>query len=167
MDLKVLPLEELSPTAIWTHLDPETRQLAARSLYADKESRREGDLAIATTLRFREIAVRKLPLEQRIGYLTRAVHPDDSLAASLLVALHLEQRRPLLEAFLTALGIPQTDGVIDPDHELVAQDESALSDAIGQLDARFEAPEIDLYLACLLAMDPDPWAALIPLLRRR
>ena len=36
MDLQALPLEELSPTAIWAALDQETRQLAARSLYADK-----------------------------------------------------------------------------------------------------------------------------------
>jgi hypothetical protein len=140
---------------------------AARSLYADKDARREADGAIATTLRFREVAVRKLPTEQRVNYVVGRVRPDDSLAASLLVALHLDQRRPLLEAFLTALEIPQKDGVIDPDHELQAPDEETLSNAIKQLDERFEAPEINLYMACLLAMDPDPWAPLIPELRKR
>ena len=48
MDLNELSLEDLSPASVWSALDPETRQAAARSLYADKEARREADMAIAT-----------------------------------------------------------------------------------------------------------------------
>ena len=47
------------------------------------------------------------------------MRPDDSLATSLLLALHLGRRQPLLSAFLDRMGIPHDEGMIDPDHELV------------------------------------------------
>ena len=117
--LRDLPEEKLTPSHLWAELDPETRKLAAQSVYSDaweeQSARTEANHAIASALRYREQAVRRLPLEKRVDYLVRAVRPDDSLARSLLLALHLTQRTELLEAFLDSLGVPQSGGVIDDD----------------------------------------------------
>jgi hypothetical protein len=162
-----LPLEELSPAGLWSALDEVTRRDAALSLYRgewnDPAGRQEADAAIAAAVRFRPLAVRKLPLEKRIGYLLKVVRPDDSLATSLLLALHLDRRRPLLKCFLDRLGIPQEDGMIDPDHEVDPPGVERLREAVASLRDGFPDPEVDLYLASLLAMEPDTWGGLTEL----
>jgi hypothetical protein len=163
-----LPLKGLSPAGLWSRLDDATRRDAAHSLYRgewdDPAGRHEADAAIAAAVRFRPVAVRKLPLEKRIGYLLRAVRPDDSLATSLLLALHLGLRRPLLESFLDRLGIPQESGMIDPDHDVEPPARERLREAVAGLREEFPAPQVDLYLASLLAMEPETWGGLAELL---
>lgn len=168
MEIRELPLDGgLSPSLVWSAVDPETRRAAALALYRDKAGRAEGDAAIATALRFREVAVRKLPVEQRVGHLLRSVRIDDSLASSLLIALHLEDRKPLLTAFLDDLGIPHDGGLIDPAHDMQPPDENAVTAAVERLDREFDAAWVELYLVALLAMDADTWGALAPVLSRR
>ena len=162
------PLEGLSPSGIWSALDDATRRDAVHSLYRgtwdDPAGRHEADAAIAAAVRFRPQAIRKLPLEKRIGYLVRAVRPDDSLATSLLLALHLDRRRPLLGRFLDRLGIPQEDGMIDPDYDVEPPDVDRLREAAAGLREEFPAAEVDLYLRSLLAMEPETWSGLAELL---
>ncbi len=111
--LERLPLDELVPSDIWAELDPETRRRAAEALYrggASSESgRRHADVALAARLNFREVAVRRLPVERRVQYLVGRVRPDDALASSLLLAMHLDHRRSLLEAFLDAARDPEPE----------------------------------------------------------
>jgi hypothetical protein len=165
--LKGISLDELTPTALWRQLDSETRRIAANSLYRgewdDPAGRREADNAIAEAIRFRGAAVRKLPVERRVDYLLRAVRPDDSLARSLLLALHLDQRRGLLETFLDQLEIPQEGGMIDPDFDLQPPEAERLSQAVQKLREGHPADEIDVYLASLLAMEPETWGGLAEL----
>jgi len=162
--LSRLDLHDLSPARLWAALDPADREEAARCLYRpggeQVAARREADRAIAAALNFREVAVRKLPAERRIGYLLRAVHADDALASTLLTTLHLEERVPLLEAFLDHLGIPQSDGLIDEDHEVEPPSAERLRGAVAHLREGFPAERVELYLASLLAMDPETWGAL-------
>ncbi len=167
--LRDLELEHLSPARLWARLDPATRTEAARTLLRsdDPAQRAEANVAIATRLRFRPAAVQKLPVERRVGYLARAVAADDSLAGSLLLALHLGERRDLLAAFLDRLDIPHENGLIDPDHELGPPSEDALRAAADALDAAFPGDRVDLYLASLVALDPRTWAGLRPVLERR
>lgn len=164
-----LPLDGLSPAKLWSALDETTRREAAHSLYRgswdDPAGRHEADSAIAAALRFRPVAVRKLPLERRIDYLLRVVRPDDTLATSLLTALHLDRRRPLLQFFLDRLGIPQEDGMIDPDHDLEPPAPDRLADAVAGLRAEHPGPEADLYLISLLVLDPETWGGLADVLR--
>jgi hypothetical protein len=165
-------LEELTPSRLWSALDTETRASAARALYSkgrgvSDAARLEADLAIAHALKFRASAVRKLPLERRIAYLSRAARPDDGLAASLLLALHLETRASMLASFLDFLGIPHENGLIREDHELEPPDPSALEAAVNELFEAFPAEEVSLYLASLLAVDRETWRGLAPLLARR
>ncbi len=166
-----LALDDLAPARVWAALDADTRRQAAESLYRGERSSEVGrghaDLAIAARLRFREIAVRRLPIERRVQYLIGQVRPDDSLASSLLLALHLDRRRPLLEQFLTRLGIPNEDGLIRDDHDLRPPESGLLAQAAeGAYQDHAEA-DVDLYLASLLAMDGDVWRGLVPVLRGR
>ena len=159
--------DRLSPLRLWSALDPETRLLAARSLYAhdwgQSPTKREADLTIAATMRFRDAMVRQLPVDKRAAYLAKIGTPSENLASSLLLALHLEQRRPILGAFLDALGVPHRDGLIAEDHELKAPDAKTLEAAVKKIGASFDAAEVDLYLATLLALDPDTWGGLTEL----
>ncbi|HEX5043333.1 MAG TPA: hypothetical protein VFV75_10535 [Candidatus Polarisedimenticolaceae bacterium] len=161
MSFEELDFQGLTPARLWRSLAAEERMLGARAFFAhawaDGSARREGELAIARALRFREDAVRKLPLDKRAGYLAKAVQPADSLAGSLLLALHLEERRALLAAFLDALGIPHENGMIAEDHDVQPPGEGALARAAEALGSRFPAREVDVYLASLLALDPETW----------
>ena len=171
MSFQDLDLRTLTPARLWRSLDAEERMLAARALFThawgDPSARREGEMAIARALRFREEAVRKLPVDKRAGYLAKAVQPVDSLAGSLLLALHLEERRGLLSAFLDALGIPHEGGMIAEDHTLTPPGTDALARATEALDARFPSREVDVYLASLLALDPGSWDGLADVLETR
>ena len=157
-------MDDHSPARLWPCLDPEIRTLAARSLYdgsgENAEGRREADAAIARALRFRPTAVRRLPIEKRVAHLVRAVKLGDSLTSTLLLAFHLEHRRPLLVAFLEALGIPHQDGIIAEDHDLQPPEPEALGKAAAVLFERFPAHQVEVYLASLLAMDRVVWGGL-------
>jgi hypothetical protein len=164
-----IAIDDLTPSRLWAELDPDTRRLAASAIYDnpwdDASMPAEANAAICAALRFRPIAVRKLPVTKRVEYLARAVRPDDALASSLLRSLHLAHRRELLAAFLDAVGVPQENGVIDGDTEIELPETERLAQAIAGLRGRFPAEEIELYIACLLAMDPEPWARLADVVR--
>ena len=166
--LERVPIDRLSPLRLWTALDPETRLAAARSLYAhdwgQSPTRREADLTIAMAMRFRDTMVRQLPVDKRAAYLAKVGAPTENLASSLLLALHLEQRRPILASFLDALGVPHHDGLISEEHEMKAPEAKVLKAAVAKIGASFDAAEVDLYLATLLALDPDTWSGLSELL---
>ena len=71
----------------------------------------QADQAIATALKFRPAGVRKLSVDTRIDYLVRRDRPDDALASSLLMALHLGCRQALLRGFLDELsGVDHSSG---------------------------------------------------------
>ena len=160
--LSDLTLDECTPVRVWAALDPETRRLAARALWAsDPEMREQAVQALASTLNFRPAGVRKLSPDRRIDYLARRVRPDDALASSLLMALHLGGRQALLTAFLDELGIPNEDGLIDANIKPEPVEGDRLAPAITAIRERFPADEVDLYLVSLLALDPDTWGAVV------
>ena len=163
-------LRELTPARLWAGLDPKTRELAARTVYSDAldddTSRLEADTAIASTLRFRPVAVRKLPIDKRVGYLLGAVRVGDALASTLLLALHLGRRRAILAAFLDQLGIEHEDGVIQVD-EFETPTAEQFTAAVGAVYEAFPADEAEVYFATLIAMEPEAWEGLIDVLERR
>jgi len=167
--LAKLDLEKITPARLWACLEPDLRTSAARAVYGsdDAAHRAEADVAIAERLKFRPAAVRKLPVERRGGYVAGAVFPDDDLASTLLLALHVAERRHLLAAFLDALEIPHDDGMIDPDHELDPPSADDLRRASSTLFDSFDAGDVELYLAALVALDPHSWDGLSGVLRER
>jgi hypothetical protein len=168
--LQDLPLSDLSPAILWAHLDPDVRREAVLAIYGhdfgDHEFRDELDTAIAEAVRFRMVMVRKLPFKKRADYLVRSVHPDDGLASTLLLALHLADRRPLLTAFLDHLEIEHDEGVILDDDDWEPPAESRLEAGVQRLLSEFPRDHVVLYLATLLAMDAERWGALGSLLNR-
>jgi hypothetical protein len=157
----------LTPARLWKELDDETRLSAARSLYAEPNGRREGDAAVAAAIRFRDAAVRKLPVDRRIQYLLRSVVIDEAMASSLLMALHLGDRSDLLGAFLDHLEIPHDGGLIDESYDLEPPDAAHLRGAVEAVESRFPPAHVDVYLLSLLALDEDTWGALRDLLDSR
>ena len=163
--LQNLTLDKLTPARLWPALDEPVRRLAIRAMYGDDPDLRvQADQALADALRFRPAGVRKLPLDKRVDYFVRRVRPDNTLASTLLTTLHLAHRRTLLTAFLDALDVPNDDGLIPPDHEPEPISADRLAPAVETVRARFDAADVDLYLATLLALDPDVWGGLKPLL---
>jgi hypothetical protein len=164
--LEDVSLDKLTPARLWSELDAPTRVQAAEALFeGDPSLRGQAHQAIAAALRFRVAGVRKLSVGKRIDYLARVVRPEHELASSLLMALHLGRRQALLRRFLDLLAIPNEDGLIDADHELGPIDAAALAPAVTGLREQFHAEEVELYLASLLALDPDVWGGLAPLLQ--
>jgi hypothetical protein len=90
----------------------------------------------------------------------------EPLAARLLVSYHLAHQRPMLSAFLDALGIAHENGLItkDPEGPLAAERVAA---AVQALDAQFPRDDVTVYLGTLLTQDPDTWAALAGALEAR
>lgn len=167
--LRKIDLDRPTPSRVWASLDPAVRELAARAMYnRDHEDRRaEADMALAEQLRFRPTAIRKLPVEKRVAYLSRQVRPDDALAGSLLMALHLDHRIPVLAAFLDVLEIPHDGGMISDEYELEAIPEQRLREAAGTLFERMDDDDVEVYLVTLIALDPDTWGGLDGVLRER
>ncbi len=163
-----IDLSQCGPAQLWASLEPEVRLAAARSLYAhdwgEAPTRREADFAIMHGMRFRESAVRQLSADKRASYVARSIRPSDSLAGSMLLALHLEQRRGMLSAFLEALKIPHDSGLIAEDHDMKPPSAAALAKAAKVLRDQFPADEVELYLATLYVLDRVTWAGLEPLL---
>lgn len=163
--------QHLTPARLWTHLRPEERSRAALAFYVqakdDRASRQTADLAIARALRFREASVKKLAPEKKAGYLARLVPADDVLAAALLHALHLEHRRPLLGAFLDAFGIEHEDGVVKAESSAPPPEPAKVASAAEALFGDFPEAEVLVYLASLLAIEPDTWSGVKPVIAKR
>ena len=164
-----IDLSQCGPAQLWASLDPAVRLAAARSLYAhdwgEAPTRREADFAIMHGMRFRESAVRQLSVDKRASYLARSIRPTESLAGSMLLALHLEQRCAMLSAFLEALKIPHENGLIAEDHDMKPPTAAALAKAAKVLRPEFPADKIELYLTTLYILDRETWAGLAPLLK--
>jgi len=153
----------LTPSQLWGTLAPDLRMTAARALYAhdwgESPTRREADFAIMQAMRFRETAVRQLPIDKRAGYLARSLRPNDSLASSLLLAYHLEHKRPLLGAFLDALGIAHKDGLIE-EADTAPPTAATLKKAVASLRSAFPDEDVDLYLTTLYVLDRETWGGI-------
>lgn len=159
--LQKIDLDRLTPSRLWSAMDQDDRLEAARNLYAgeNKEAKMEANMAIAVNLKFRPAAVQRLPVEKRAGYVTRGFRPDDSLATSLLLALHMGDRRDVLVAFLDVLEIPNDAGMIDDDYDLMPPEGEKMAAAVASLEEQFPKDRVELYLATLLAVDPETWTS--------
>lgn len=169
--LRSLAVEGLTTDRVWSSLPVDLRLDAAKAFYVREKGgsahRQMADAAIARAIRFREVSVRGLPPLRRAEHLARSVRPDDRLASALLLALHLELRRPLLAAFLDALGIPHEQGAILEDHETAPPPPERLAAAAIELFSRFPEDHVEIYFASLLAMDRETWGGLESVLRNR
>ena len=108
---------DLSAGRIWRRLTRDERLAAARHFWSEPASEAVGlaDGAVVKILHVRPQAVRTLSAERKASALASVAEPSELLAASLLVALHLGERRALLAAFLDATGLPHDNGLLAED----------------------------------------------------
>lgn len=138
--------------------------MEAAELFWDDEQaadqQMEAVAAIATHMKFRTRSVIALAPERRAKYLAQLPTISDPVAARALVAYHLERRRPMMAAFLDALGVAHDNGLIT--EEKVEKPEPAKVVAAAQeLTSKFPAEDVSLYFATLISQDPETWEPLV------
>lgn len=139
----------------------ERRVEAARAFWGDDQSaeqQAEAILAIASHLKFRPKSAAALPIDRRARYLAGLPSVPETVAARLLVAWHLERQRPMMGAFLDALGIAHDNGLIS--EEMTPLSTERLASAAKALAADHPADEVKLYFSALISQDPETWRAL-------
>ncbi len=150
---------------LWKRLSREERQQAARHFFAEPPPEVIGT-AIGAIVKVRHVrpqVARTLPPEDQARTLASVLEVGEALAASLLVALHLGERREMLKAFLDATGLPHEEGILKEDADAVTLDETALRAGVGALAGRFPVHEVKTYLNTLWLQDPERWEGLAAL----
>lgn len=158
-------LSSFRPSRIWKRLTAERRQQAAEVFWTDEQSTEqqiEAITSIASHMKFRTKSVVGLPLDRKVKYLLGLPAMTDSIAARSLVAYHLEHQRPMMGAFLDALGIAHEDGMINEDNVIVPEAEKVTA-AAAEIAGKYPADEVWLYFSTLVSQDPETWAALVDL----
>ena len=150
------------PSQLWKQLSPERKLLAAEAFWRDENASVEQADAVATIaqrIKFRAKSVMGMPLDKKARQLSTMPSVSELVAARLLVAYHLAEQRPMMRAFLDALGIKHDDGLIE-DEDVQAPTADALRNAAKILAASHPADDVSLYLSTLIWQDPETWGAL-------
>jgi hypothetical protein len=117
--------------------------------------------AVIKARRLRPQVARALPPEEQARALAGVLDPGEPVAASLLVALHLGERRPLLTTFLDAAGLPHDDGILrDDEGEVQPLTEGPAREGVRALVAAYPREHVETYLNTLWLQDPDRWQVL-------
>lgn len=151
-------LWQTTSNRLWKTLSPEEKSMAAAELVKDQSAliRASVTAVVADARKMRPIAARKLPAESQARVIATVRDPGEILASSLLVALHLGPRKPMLVAFLDALGLPHEDGVLkDEATEAVPLED--LKKACAAISGE-PASAIRIYLNTLWLQDAERWA---------
>ena len=152
------------PSRVWKDLPTDLRLAAATAFWADEDdaaavAQYEAIATIARRLNFRPKSVRALPDERRAKQLAQMADVSDAVASRALVAYHFSGQRPLMSAFLDALGIAHDQGLIKED-EVAPPDAAKVAAAVKTVRAAFPDDAVTLYLKTLVSIDPETWAAL-------
>src|SRR5258708_25893517 len=153
--------ENLTPSRMWRQMSPEQRQRAARAFWSDEEAtddQLQAALLIAQQKKFRPKTVIGLDVERKAKHLASIASLPEVLAARALVVYHLADQRPMMGAFLDALGIAHDNGLIKDDS--AKPDAAKIAAAAAQIAKQFPAEDVRLYLTTLLCQDPQTWGAL-------
>jgi len=108
----------LTPSRLWKQLTLEQRTRAARAFWEDPEAtddQLQAALLIAQQKKFRPKTVVGLDIDRKARHLATLGTVPDQIAARTLVVYHLAEQRPMMAAFLDALGIAHENGLIQED----------------------------------------------------
>jgi hypothetical protein len=122
-------------------------------------------LLIAQQKKFRPKTVMALDEERRARHLASFPSIPETMAARALVAYHLAAQRPMMGAFLDALGIAHEEGVIQA--EDIKPDAASLAPSVDRIAETYPQADVALYLNTLLCQDPETWGALRPIVEER
>jgi hypothetical protein len=157
------------PSQVWKDMPADKRVLAAEAFWRDRESpeidvqQLEAVATLARRLNFRTRSIQALPVERRARHLAQVSELGDTVATRALIAYHFSHQRPLMAAFLDALGIAHDNGLITAE-DVAPPDEARLLKAVDAVKAAFDPSDVDLYLRTLAVLDAGTWANLPGLL---
>lgn len=152
----------MRPVKLWRGLSPDARTSAAAAFWRDDQTQMEQGEAvalIARQIKFRPKSVMTLPVEKKAKHLAGMAGVSDLLAARLLIAYHLDQQRPMMGAFLDALGIKHEEGLITEESPSAPEPEK-LDAAVKSLSETYPKADVARYFWTLLWQDPETWGGL-------
>jgi hypothetical protein len=153
------------PTAarLWKKLSRDERNAAAAAFWKETPPEVAGPAlaAVVQARHMRPQVARSLPPDEQARALASVLNLGEPVAASLLVALHLGERRTMLTTFLDAAGLPHENGVLKDDAGEEAIAEPAARRGMDALRAAgHTAEQVRTYLNTLWLQDPDRWTVL-------
>jgi hypothetical protein len=156
-------MTETSPTAarLWKSMTPAQRVAAAGAFWGDEQAtddQIQAVMLIAQQKKFRPKSVIALDVDRKVRHLASIVNLPEALAVRVLIVYHLAAQRPMMGAFLDALGIAHENGLIQEDS--VVPEAGKLAPAAAELARQFPPEDVSLYLNTLLSQDPGTWGAL-------
>ena len=153
---------DTSAARVWKRLTREEKLAAARHFWAEppREVLGAAHAAVVQALRVRPQSARTLSPERKAAALASAVEPGELLAAALLVALHLGERRALLGAFLDAAGFVHDDGLIADEPASPPVSEGVARRAYEAVSKAFPEDQVRTYLNTLWLQDHERWGVL-------
>jgi hypothetical protein len=151
----------LTPSRLWKQMTLDQRIRAARAFWEDPEAtddQVQAALLIAQQKKFRPKTVIGLDVDRKARHLATLSGLPDAMAARALIVYHLAEQRPMMGAFLDALGIKHEQGLIE--EEAVKPDADKIGPAAALLAQQFPADDVRIYLNTLLSQDPETWGGL-------
>ena len=149
------------PSRIWRRLPTDWRLKAAEAFWRDgaaASAEAQAIGALARHLNFRHKSVTALAADRKARYLGSLPAIPDALAARLLVVYHLAEQRPMMAAFLDALGMAHDNGVIA--EQVKPPGAVPIQKAARDLLAKFPRDAASVYLATLVSRDEETWGAI-------
>ncbi len=118
------------------------------------------DREVAAELKFRPVGIVKLPMATRAKRARAILESKNAveLAYEVLGAHLIKHHKALVTGFLDATGVKHEDGMIE-DVDVEKPDGAKVAAAVKDLDAKFPAEEVTLYLA----LAAEQWASVKPI----
>jgi hypothetical protein len=154
-------LTTTTPARLWKKMTLPHRQKVALAFWrADEadEDQVQAAMLIAGQKKFRPKFVMGLDDDRRAKHLASMPTIPETVAARALIAYHLDAQRPMMGAFLDALGITHENGVIQ--EEDVKPDAAKIAPAVDAIAASYPVDDVALYLNVLVCQDPGTWGGL-------
>jgi len=123
------------------------------------EQQVEAMVLLSRRLKFRPKSIQSMSIERRAKHLAAVTDLSDALVGRALIAYHFAAQRPMMMAFLDALGIAHDNGLIAAD-DVPPPPQPQLIEAVEKLRAAYPPDVVELYLQTLLALDGDTWTGL-------
>jgi hypothetical protein len=154
---------ETSASRVWKKLSREDKRLAAATFLEEPPPELLAG-ALGAVIRVRKLrpqVARAMSNEALADALSTVLDPGEPLVSSLLISLHLGLRRPLLVAFLDALGLPHEQGLLKEEADAFpAPTTAALRKAAAAIAPGFPHDQIGVYFNTLVLQDPERWQGL-------
>src|SRR4249919_425896 len=109
----------LTPSRVWKQMTLDQRTRVARAFWGDPDAtddQIQAAMLIAQQKKFRPKTVIGLDVDRKSRHLASIVNLPEVLAARALIVYHLAAQRPMMAAFLDALGIKHEDGLIQEEN---------------------------------------------------